>query len=143
MHRHPFACGLVCGLLIAWSMACSPMLPQQGWHVSDADVARIQRELGHDVPAAAIRDPKIDYQFEVTVPCAEMLAICYPGLPLWQKALGGIPLACTRFWFHAWREPPLNYVVETAKTAIAYSCWATPEWANAHEREHLDGMLHE
>ena len=140
MTRSPFICGLILGLLIAWSMACSPMLPKEGWHVSDEEVARIQRELGSDVPAEAIRNPKIDYQHEVTVPCMEMLRICYEGMPWYWKALGSVPLGCTKFWFHAWREG--TKVTETAKTGIAYTCSLSPGFVRSHEREHLEGMLH-
>jgi hypothetical protein len=140
--RHGFACGLVCGLLIAWSMACSPMLPKTGWQVSDAEVQRLRDTLGADLTAEQIRNPRIDYQFEVTVPCLRMLEICYAGMPWYWIALGSVPLGCTQFWLQAWRDPKTNAITEVNKTAIAYTCALTPGFVKAHEREHLDGMLH-
>lgn len=123
---------------------CSNMLPMTDhvWDVSDKEVARMQRELGADVTAEQIRNPVIDYKFEVALPCWEMLRICYRGVPWYLKALGSVPMACTTTWIQIDRDPVSNVVTWVGKTAIAYSCWFTPGVAMTHERQHLDGEAH-
>ena len=107
---------------------------------SDADVARIQSELP-GISVEAIRDRKVDYIHEVKVPCSRLMEICYPSIPTYQKLLGAIPLACTQTFQHAWRNEA-GLIVETAKTSLIYSCWATPDVAMTHERRHAKGEMH-
>lgn len=143
MTRFPFLCGLVLGLLIAWSMACSPMLPKTGWQVSDAEVARLRGELGQDLTAEQVRDPAIDVKAELTVPCLRMLEICWAGMPWYWKALGSVPLGCTQFWLQVWRDQTTGRIVDVDKTALSFTCVLSPQFVKDHEREHLDGMLHQ
>ena len=122
---------------------CSAFAPEHRVFadMSDEEVARVQGVLGQDTRPEMIREDRIDFSAEVTVPCSEMLSICYGGMhPLWI-ALGSVPLACTKFWVGADRDA-LGYVVGLWKTAVAYGCSLTPEWAWEHERRHLKGMGH-
>lgn len=130
------------GLCVAWSMACSPMAPRSGQaDIPDAEVARLQDLLGMDLKPEQVRSPVIDYQFENTVPCAEMLRICYAGLhPVW-KVMGGVPLGCTKTFLGTDRDE-LNYITGTWKTSISYVCELTPDFVRAHEAEHRKGMVH-
>jgi hypothetical protein len=123
---------------------CSNMLPMTDkvWDVSDQEVRRRQDEVGADVSPEQIRNPVIDYKFEVAVPCLEMLRICYKGVPWYLKALGSVPMACTATWVQVERDPKTTHVTWVGKTAIAYSCWATPGIVMSHERQHLEGEAH-
>ena len=66
---------------------------------------------------------------EHQVPFSEMMAKCYPGMPLWMKLLGSFPLACAEFNF-------LN------KTCDIYITPVSPDWVVEHEREHCTGGDH-
>lgn len=73
--------------------------------------------------------PKLDTQVHV-VPAGEIFARCYQYAPVWQKLLGGVPLACAEIFFskgecHVW-------VAENT----------TPETLE-HEVEHCRGGDHD
>jgi hypothetical protein len=129
-------------LFVVTTSGCTNMQPMRGdWStLPDADVARIQNELP-GISIEAIRDPQVQYVHEVKVPCSRLMEICYPSLPLYQKLLGAIPLACTQTFQHAWRDEH-GEINETAKTAMIYSCWATPDAVMAHEHRHAKGEMH-
>ena len=118
------------------------MQPMTGnWStLPQADVDRIKKELP-GITDAAIRDPHVEYIHEVKVPCGRLMEICYPSIPFYQKLLGGIPLACTQTFQHAWRNE-VGKITETAKTSLIFSCWATPSAVMGHEHRHAKGEMH-
>lgn len=130
-------------VLLAALAGCSTLAPEKRVFpsLSDAEVELIRYQIGTDATPEQIREDRIDFAFEVKVPCSEMLAICYAGMHPFWIALGAVPLACTRFYIGAERDH-LNRVTGVWKTAIAYGCALTPGWAWEHEREHLKGMGH-
>ena len=133
---------LACTALLASTAACTNMQPMTGdWStLPDEDVARIQQQLP-GISVEALRDKHGDWVHEVKVPCSRLMELCYPSLPFYQKLLGGIPLACTQTFQHAWRDEQ-GEIVETAKTSMIYTCWATPKFVMNHERRHARGEMH-
>jgi hypothetical protein len=112
---------------------CSGWLPMTGdlkSSISDAEVKRISSvtHLSED----KVRDPVIHEVHEVSLSCWQMLQECYPSVKWYLKALGSIPLACTKIIQQPWNE----------KVAIIYSCWLTAPFSMDHERKHAKGEMH-
>ena len=114
-------------------MACTSLLPMTDdlkSSMSEADVKRVA-EITH-LSETALRDPKIHEVHEVRMSCWQMIQQCYPGMPLYLKVLGSVPLGCTRIYQQPWNE----------KVAIIYSCWITDPITMKHERRHARGEMH-
>jgi hypothetical protein len=111
---------------------CTSMLPMTETisQMPEDDVQRVAMATG--LTEAQVRDPTIHEVHEVRLSFTQMLDECYPNIPWYMKALGSVPLACTKIIQQPWNE----------KVAIIYYGWYTDPWTMAHEREHAQGKTH-
>ncbi len=72
-----------------------------------------------DWPTLEIREHEVSW--------GAIIARCYPSIPLWQKVLGGVPLAC------------VNVNLQAGTCDIYY----TPVFGKQHEMEHCLGGDHD
>lgn len=128
-----FAAGIVMGLFLAWSMACTGMLPMTGdlkSVIPDSEVKRIAAitKLTED----QVRDQTIHEVHEIRLSFWQMLAECYPGVKWYMKLLGSLPLACTKIFQQPWNN----------KVALIYYWGPLAVFTLEHERRHAKGETH-
>jgi len=114
-------------------MGCTSLLPMTDdlkSSLSEGEVKRIAAIT--KLSEADVRDPKIHEVHEVKLSCWQMVQECYPGMPFYMKALGSVPMGCTKIIQQPWNE----------KVAIIYSCWLTDPITMKHERQHAKGEMH-
>lgn len=128
-----FSYGVLFGVFISFSMACTSMLPMTGDLKSTIPELEIKRvaSITH-LTEDQVRDPTIHEVHEIKLSFWQMQAECYPSVKWWMKLLGSFPMACTKIIQQPWNE----------KVALIYYWAPLAPFSLEHERRHAKGETH-